>query len=125
MHKLRKAWLLLGWFWVAVVTYISLIPNPPEPVRFENIDKLEHALAYCLLMLWFAQVYLGRVRRLFAASLLVAMGIAIEALQGMTGYRMFEYGDMLANATGVMLGWVWARTALGHAGYALEKLIFK
>ena len=125
MHKLRRGWLVLGWFWVASVFYISLMPNPPEPVRFPNIDKLEHALTYCLLMLWFSQVYVRRLRRLFTAVSLVAMGIMIEILQDMTDYRMFEYGDMLANATGVVLGWVWARTALGHLGRALETKFLK
>ncbi|HEX5363342.1 MAG TPA: VanZ family protein [Gallionella sp.] len=125
MHKLRRAWLILGWFWIAAVFYISLMPNPPEPVRFPNIDKLEHAFTYCLLMLWFSQVYVRRLRRLFAAAWLVAMGVAIEILQDMTGYRLFEYGDMLANATGVVLGWVWARTALGQVGRTLETKFLK
>lgn len=125
MHKLRKPWLALGWLWVAVLVYLSLTPEPPEPVRFLNADKLEHTLAYGLLMLWFCQVYARRTQRLFAAALLVAMGIAMEFLQGMTGYRSFEYADMLANSTGVLLGWVWARTALGHFGRALERKLLK
>ena len=125
MHKLRKPWLALGWLWVAVLAYLSLMPNPPEPVRFLNADKLEHALAYCLLMLWFCQVYVRRMQRLFAAALLMVMGVAMEFLQGMTGYRSFEYADMVANSTGVLLGWVWARTALGHVGRALETKLSK
>ncbi len=120
MHKLRKPWLALGWLWVAVLAYLSLMPNPPEPMRFWNADKLEHALAYCLLMLWFCQLYVRRTQRLFTAAWLVAMGVAMEFLQGMTGYRSFEYADMLANSTGVLLGWVWARTSLGSIGRALE-----
>lgn len=125
MHKLRKAWLAIGWVWVVVLVYISLMPNPPEPVRFLNADKLEHALAYCLLMLWFCQVYVRRTQRLFSAVLLIAMGIAMEFLQGMTGYRSFEYADMLANSTGVLLGWMWARTGLGRIGRALETRFLK
>ncbi|OGS80800.1 MAG: hypothetical protein A2061_08125 [Gallionellales bacterium GWA2_59_43] len=120
MQKLRKAWLVLGWLWVATVLYLSLTPSPPEPLRFWSVDKLEHALAYCLLMLWFCQVYVRRLQRLFAAVLLIALGIIVELLQEMTGYRYFEYADMLANATGVMLGWAWARTGLGRIGRALE-----
>lgn len=125
MHKLRKAWLALGWLWVAVVVYLSLTPSPPEPVRISGIDKLEHALAYCLLMLWFCQVYVRRTQRLFVAALLIAQGVAVEFLQEMTGYRYFEFADMLANAAGVMLGWVWARTGLGHFGRTLETKLFK
>ncbi len=125
MHKLRKAWLALGWLWVAALVYISLMRDPPDPVRFLNADKLEHVLAYCLLMLWFCQVYVRRTQRLFAAALLIAMGIAMEFLQGMTGYRSFQYADMLANSIGVLLGWAWARTALGHIGRALETRFLK
>jgi VanZ family protein len=125
MHKLRKPWLALGWLWVAVIAYLSLIPSPPEPVRFPGIDKLEHALAYCLLMLWFCQVYVRRTQRLFVAGLLIAQGVIMEFLQEMTGYRYFEFADMVANTTGVMLGWVWARTGLGNFGRALESKLFK
>jgi len=125
MQKLRKTWLALGGLWVATVLYLSLTPTPPEPLRFWSVDKLEHALAYCLLMLWFCQVYVRRTQRLFVAGLLIALGIIVELLQEMTSYRYFEYADMLANATGVMLGWVWARTGLGCIGSALETKFFK
>ncbi len=125
MNKLRKAWLALGWVWVAALVYISLTPNPPDAVRLLNADKLEHALAYCLLMLWFSQVYVRRTQRLFIAALLVAMGIAMEFLQGMTGFRSFQYADMLANSIGVLLGWAWARTALGRIVRALETRFLK
>ena len=125
MHKLRKAWLAFGWLWVAVVVYLSLIPSPPEPVRIQGIDKLQHALAYCLLMLWFCQVYVSGRQRLFVTGLLAALGIAVEFLQEMTGYRYFEFADMVANTTGVMLGWVWARTGLGQIGSTQETKLFK
>lgn len=125
MTKLRTVWLVLGTLWIATVFYISLTPNPPDPVRFLNVDKLEHALTYCLLMLWFAQVYQARKQRMHIALALVAMGVTMEFLQEMTGYRSFEYADMLANATGVGLGWVWASTAAGNMGSALERRIFK
>lgn len=122
---LRVIWLALGWLWVLSILYLSLMPHPPEPVHFWNADKLEHALAYSLLMLWFCQIYtLLRSRRL-VALLLIAMGIAIEYLQGETGYRMFDYGDMLANATGVMVGWAWARTALGRVYVYLQQVTTK
>ena len=114
MSKLRWFWLTLGWGWVAAVFYVSLMPHPPEPVNFWQADKLEHALAYCLLMLWFCQVYRKRVHRMLLAVLFVAMGILIEYLQGETAYRTFEYADMFADASGVVVGWAWARTSLGR-----------
>ena len=122
MNKLRSVWLILGWLWVLIIFYLSLMPHPPEPVHFWNADKLEHALAYSLLMLWFCQVYtLLRPRRLVAV-LLIAMGILIEYLQGVTGYRNFDYADMISNAAGVMVGWAWARTILGRVFTYLDHL---
>jgi VanZ family protein len=57
--------------------------------------------------------------------LLAALGVAVEFLQGMTGYRHFEPSDMVANANGVLLGWVWARTVLGKIGSTLETKLYK
>jgi len=42
-----------------------------------------------------------RTRLAYAAGF-IAMGIAIEFLQGMTSYRTFDPLDMLANAIGVL-----------------------
>ena len=125
MSKLRRSWLALGWLWVMAIFYLSLMPHPPEPAHFWNADKLEHALAYCLLMLWFCQVYRQRASRMLLAVLLVAMGIAIEYLQRETGYRTFDYADMLANTAGVMVGWSWARTSLGRVFAYLEYHFYK
>jgi len=41
-------------------------------------------------------------RRLGHAAGFIAMGIALEFLQGMTGYRTFDVLDMAANAAGVL-----------------------
>lgn len=120
MHKLRWSWLVLGLVWVAAVFYLSLTPHPPQPVTFWQADKLARVLAYGLLMLWFCQVYRQRSSRMLLALLLVAMGIAIEHLQRETGYRFFDYADMLANATGIVVGWAWARTGLGRVFAYLE-----
>ena len=125
MNKLRISWLVLGWLWVAVIFYLSLMPHPPEPLHFWNADKLEHALVYGLLMLWFCQVYIQRSSRRVLAVLLIAMGIMIEYLQRETGYRTFDYADMLANAAGVLVGWAWARTALGRVFTSLGYLSAK
>ena len=68
-------------------------------------DKLEHFAAYGLLMFLFCQIYHRTPTRLVYAAGFIAMGIAMEFLQRMTGYRTFEVLDMVANATGVVLGW--------------------
>ncbi len=119
---LRSVWLALGWLWVAVVFYLSLMPHPPQPLSFPGADKLQHAFAYILLMLWFCQLYAAQRVRLFGAF--VAMGVVIELLQGMTGYRYFEFADMLANTAGVLVGWGLAQTALGRVLPMIERNAF-
>ncbi len=118
---LRRIWLTLGWLWVAAVFYLSLMPHPPEPVSFSSSDKLEHALAYAMLMLWFCQGYVTRKARVGLALALVAMGVVIEFLQQMSGYRFFEYADMLADAAGVLIGWGMANTRMGYVLRMLER----
>ena len=120
MCTFRHAWLALGTFWVAVVVYLSLIPSLPHPLDFSYLDKVEHALAYGFLMLWFSHAYPKIQQRIVVAGLLIILGVVIEYLQRMTGYREFSYADMLANGLGVVIGWVLAYTALGRIGAWLE-----
>jgi VanZ family protein len=118
---LRNVWLVLGWLWVAVVFYLSLMPDPPEPLSFDGVDKLEHAAAYLGLMLWFCQVVVERRTRIYLTAAFVTMGVGIEILQGLSGYRYFEYADMLANSMGVLIGWRLAHTRLGRVLINLEQ----
>lgn len=112
---LRRTWLAVGWLLVAAVLYLSLTPFPPPLPPFANSDKFEHALAYLVLMLWFAQLYPSSAARWRVAFLLVALGVLIEYLQGWSGYRDFDYLDMVADAVGVALGWALAISPLGRS----------
>ena len=55
-------------------------------------------------MLWFAQLYRPTSARILYAAGFVAMGIALEIVQGAVG-RTYEIEDMFANTIGVLLGW--------------------
>jgi VanZ family protein len=83
---------------VAAIVWASLTPAPPSAGN----DKVAHFVAYGVLMFWFAQLY---ARRIPYAAGFIAMGTALEFLQGWLGYRSFELYDMIANAGGVLLGW--------------------
>ena len=102
---LRAAWIAVGWVGVAAVTVLSLIPAPPELIPLDHGDKVGHLIAYGCLMFWFAQVYLRSRTRWLITVGLVALGIALEHVQGWTGWREFSYADMAADAIGVILGW--------------------
>jgi len=122
-HKLRKLWLSIGWLLVALVTYLSLIPDPPT-INATGSDKVAHALAYGTLMLWFLQLY-PIYRRPIIAVGLITMGILLEFLQGFTAARSFEYMDMVANTGGVTLGWLLGKTRLSMALDAFERQIMR
>jgi VanZ family protein len=123
--SLRIPWLAVGWLGVAVVSFLTLAPDPPQ-IDLEYGDKLQHLAAYGTLMLWFAQVRTGAAERRATALLLLALGIALELAQGLTGYREMSVLDALANASGVAIGWLaapprspnvfaWASTRVGPA----------
>lgn len=122
MLDYRRAWLAGGWLLVGVVAYLSLTSHPPEfaPLLFPHADKLEHGFAYASLSLWFCQIYVRGYPRAVMAVILVGLGITLEFLQGLGGYRMFEVADMLANGLGVLLGFLLAHTPLGRLFILLE-----
>ena len=72
-------------------------------------------------MLWFAQIYQRRSQRIWVALGLIGLGVGLEFAQEQTGYRTFEYADMLADALRTALGWVVATTALGAALASIER----
>ena len=121
--KLRKVWLLVGAGLIMLVVYLSLMHNPPKLSDFHMLDKLEHVSAYGLLMFWFGQIFWRFNQRIMLAIGFVTMGIIIEIMQGVQGFRVFEYADMLANTTGVVIGWGLAQTALKKSLLFLEQLI--
>ena len=102
---LRRVWRAIGVGLIMLVIWLSLTPSPIE-IPVEQGDKFGHLAAYGTLMFWFAQLDAGRRTRLGYAMGFIALGIALEFAQGLTNYRVFEVADMVANATGVVLGWI-------------------
>ena len=104
MNKPRILAVSAGWALVATVIWLSVTPQPIQ-TGIDQGDKLGHLLAYGTLMFWFCVLYRPlRVRAFYAAGF-IAMGIALEFVQGWLGYRSFEVVDMVANAVGVFVGW--------------------
>jgi VanZ family protein len=114
-------WSVLGWVLIAAVIYLSLTPHPIE-IDVEQGDKLGHTLAYLGMMVWFAQLYPRRSHVWWGLGF-IALGIALEYLQGWSGYRDFEYLDMVADAAGVTAGWLLGGTAMARLLSGLERYI--
>jgi VanZ family protein len=117
MRKLRfiRIWLAIGFLLVGVVCFLTLTPSPPDMGDFPESDKIGHFIAYSTMMLWFGFIYLRGKRYIRVGIAFIIMGIALELIQGMLDYRSFSTLDMGANACGVMIGWLLARTRLAEA----------
>jgi VanZ family protein len=98
--RLAAAWYGLGGLMLLSVAVLSLIPAPDTGVD----DKLIHFVTYFVLGGWFGLLASGRTALAWTVAGLIAYGMLIELLQGMTSYRYEEWGDVVANSGGVILG---------------------
>jgi len=107
---------------VAAVVYFSLARLDVD-IQAEGGDKVAHVVAYALLTFWFMQIYITLWPRVAIAAGLVALGIMLEFLQGYTGYRNFDYVDMISNTIGVALGWIAAPPRVPNLLARLESAV--
>jgi len=98
--KLIKIWYLLGGLMLLVVGIVSLMPVPDVGVN----DKFSHLATYFFLGGWFSLLVVNRAALGWTIIGLIAYGILLELLQGMTAHRYAEWGDVLANASGTLAG---------------------
>jgi len=102
-HVLRILWSIA----ILVVVIGSLLPSSSLPMRaldrLHIPDKFEHFAAYAVLA--FLPAIHERKQFIIAAALgAAALGVALEYSQLYSGWRDFEYGDMIADAIGVCFG---------------------
>ncbi len=117
--KYFTLWLTVGWLLVALIVYGSLTPSPTQ-INVPNGDKFEHLFSYGVLMGWFMQLY-SRAAHLRLALLCVALGVGMEYAQLASGYRDFEYMDMVADASGVFIAWLLGKTIAAQILCKLER----
>jgi len=117
--RLRRLWQAVGALLIITVIYLSLTPSPIE-IPVEHGDKYGHLLAYATLMFWFAQLHSDTKARLAWAIAFIAMGVALEFIQRLTDYRTFEVNDMVADAYGVLIGWIVAPPRSPHLLHYVE-----
>jgi len=109
MNASRPRIILRALWTLAIVTVItgSLLPGNSFPIRaLDRVpisDKIEHFVAYSLLVLLPA---LHEYRRLVIISAIgaILLGIGLEFGQLYSGLRDYEVGDMIIDGVGVCLG---------------------
>lgn len=109
--RFPRLWSFLGWLLVIAVIVGSLMPGQAlQDVRVD--DKVMHAGAYFVLMVWFAGFYRHSAYPVIA-TVLLALGLALDLLQLLTDTRSFDWYDVAMNSSGVILGFVLSTLLLG------------
>lgn len=114
--QLEKTWYAVGAAMLLAVAILSLLPAPDTGVS----DKLAHLLTYFLLGGWFALIARNRAVLCWSLLGLVAYGMLIELLQARTGYRYAEWGDVLANTAGAVVGSLLFFTPLRRLAWLID-----
>ncbi|MBN1378177.1 MAG: VanZ family protein [Gammaproteobacteria bacterium] len=117
-------WLVAGFVWIIGVNYWSL--TSVLWVRMPgHTDKIFHAAGYCFLMLWWLQLFPARSARIILVLFFIAMGIGLEVLQSFNPMRHMDYGDMVANSTGVVIAFLMGLTRMDQLLYRVERKMLK
>ena len=115
-----RLWLVSGWMLVVISVAVNIMPAGDLPKLGGISDKLEHAIGYTVLALWFAGIYPKSRYPMIGVALLV-MGIVIEGLQGaMHVGRQADLRDVYANSAGIICGLILAMAWLGGWAQRVE-----
>lgn len=98
------------------ILLFGLSPRVPSPLRTFN-DKILHGVGYAVLSFTSAEALAvlrwGPSPPFAAFVYAAAHGAALEAMQSATPRRRAEWGDLLADIVGALLGvsgwWLWRR----------------
>ncbi len=108
---------LLALLVIGSLTPVSLPSGGPS---LPHLDKLIHFSAYALLTSWYLVVFPMPKARLLVPAGLLATGLGVEWLQGLTGYRQADLLDAAANLSGILLAPLLA-PSLHHLLCAIEQ----
>jgi VanZ family protein len=119
-----RFWLALWWLAVIVTVVVCLVPAADLPETPPGGDKVQHFLAYFVLMASAVQLYAGQRSLLRVALGLLVMGIAIEFAQAaLTTTRAADLWDAVADLLGILAGWGVAWTPLRDLLLHLERKV--
>lgn len=87
-----------------LIAILSLIKLGKQPISINNLDKIEHSIAYFVLSLCWLLALKDKINTIIIVVCCLIYGIIIEVLQAkLTTYRYAEYYDILANSIGILI----------------------
>jgi glycopeptide antibiotics resistance protein len=112
--RYKTLWLSIGISLIITVVLLSLMAPPTDMMDVLPNDKFGHFIAYFALMGWFAQIYhTNKQRWLYLIGFLI-LGLSLEILQGLGGFRHADLFDMLANSAGIISAFLLTKTKLAY-----------
>lgn len=114
----RVIWLSLAWSWLAAIIYLSLT-SVQVPTIVDWQDKAGHLFMYAIPMWWFLQLYPKKTHGMIALGLFL-LGAALEFAQSFHPLRYMDYYDAIANAVGILAGWLSLFTPLSRLFISIE-----
>lgn len=110
-------------FWLICLSVLVLSLLPVQhlpPMTLNWWDKAQHAFAFFVLGVVGLLAYAHRTREVIGG--LVFLGISIEVLQAITGWRYGDYADVMADLVGIAIAWaVWVGFLRLSANYFAHK----
>jgi hypothetical protein len=85
------------------ILWLALDPQPITTAALFDLDKLNHLAAFMVLALLLDYSFPLSERFWLKWLPLLGFGALIELLQLLGGYRLFEWGDILADASGLIV----------------------
>lgn len=99
----RAFWLVAGILATGYGVYLALRPPAGAPPWFPGGDKVQHALSYVAMGLWYAALFERRHLPRVALGLFT-FGVVIEVLQATMPFgRAADWIDLLANGAGIAI----------------------
>ena len=121
--SLFPLWLMIGGLLLVAVAVGSLLPV--KEVGISVNDKWLHIVTYLTVSAWFSLLVRKQRVLLMVYIGLTLYGLLMEYLQGMTGYRMLELADAMANSLGALLGLLVYFTPLKQVLISVDRFLYR
>lgn len=109
---MHKTFAIFALFWtIAIFVFclidLSLISKHTSEISIPYIDKFIHFFIYVVFaILWRLAIGISKTKTILFVLAAIAYGLVIEIAQQYTGYRSYEWQDVIANSLGIIVGFI-------------------